>query len=464
MKEVIVSVLLFVFTGLFLDCQEGSANTYSSDSGSKFSIGGFIRGGFYSWTDKTDDRLYVSTAFSDISLKLDAHNISNLRAYADIRFRYGSEFLNPVSKFDIREAWAGIINNKWDLSIGQKIIKWGRCDFTNPISSLSPLNTVLRSPDREDMNMANLLADLNLYPSEKINLEAVIMPFYRSSVLIIDPVPLPDFVTIKELPALVTDKEMFSYGLKSDFHFRMIDWSISWFEGYNPMPGIALTEFNIDLEQSIPVPSMELSVKPYKTRIAGIDFETIIGSVGLRGEASWSDPLLSHSKYEYVPMPEIEWIAGADWSTGQFIFTAEYSGKYIIDFAPSDVAPLIGTEPDLAELVELMSTPGFDYEYYVTQQVSAFNRLYNNQLKKQYHFLGLRIEAEILYGKLLPSLFTMYNFTSRDMLLIPELEIKPADAIAVRIGAEIYSGPKGSMYDLINDFMNSVYVSLRFDF
>ena len=50
------------------------------------------------------------------------------------------------------------------------------------------------------------------------------------------------------------------------------------------------------------------------------------------------------------------------------------------------------------------------------------------------------------------------------MLLIPELEIKPADAIAVRIGAEIYSGPKGSMYDLINDFMNSVYVSLRFDF
>jgi hypothetical protein len=58
----------------------------------------------------------------------------------------------------------------------------------------------------------------------------------------------------------------------------------------------------------------------------------------------------------------------------------------------------------------------------------------------------------------------MYNFTSHDWLLIPELKIKPADGLAITIGVEFYSGRKGSLYDLVDDFMNSAYMSLRVDF
>ncbi len=70
----------------------------------------------------------------------------------------------------------------------------------------------------------------------------------------------------------------------------------------------------------------------------------------------------------------------------------------------------------------------------------------------------------MLYGKFSPSVFTIYNFTSRDLLIIPEMKIKPADGLAITIGAEIYSGMKDSLFDLIDDFMNGVYVSLRVDF
>ena len=86
---------------------------------------------------------------------------------------------------------------------GQKIIKWGRCDFTNPTSKLSPINMISRSPDREDMDMGNLLVSANYYPWTKVKLEAVIVPYYRSSVLIIDPIPLPEYVVINQLPSLV---------------------------------------------------------------------------------------------------------------------------------------------------------------------------------------------------------------------------------------------------------------------
>ena len=67
-------------------------------------LSGFVRGGFYAGIDKTDDKLYIPSAFSDFGLKFGTGNERNFKAFADIRFRYGSEFLEPVSKFDIREA------------------------------------------------------------------------------------------------------------------------------------------------------------------------------------------------------------------------------------------------------------------------------------------------------------------------------------------------------------------------
>ena len=81
-------------------------------------------------------------------------------------FSYGVEFLEPVNRLDIREAYVKVNGKRWDLSAGQKIVKWGRADFTNPTSKLSPQNLISRSPDREDMDMGNLLSAFNWYPSD----------------------------------------------------------------------------------------------------------------------------------------------------------------------------------------------------------------------------------------------------------------------------------------------------------
>jgi len=198
--------------------------------------------------------------------------------------------------------------------------------------------------------------------------------------------------------------------------------------------------------------------------MAGLDFESSIGSLGLRGEAALSTPSLSYSTNEYVPMKEVKWVAGMDWSQGNWRFTGEYSGKYIPGFKAAQVDPIIGTEPDYTKLAGYLATPGFDINEYVRQQVEAFNRLYNYQLKKYYHSAGLRVEAELLYGKLLPSLFSMYNFTSKDLTIIPEIRYKPADGLTIAAGAELFSGRKGSLYDIVNDFMNTIYAAIKVNF
>lgn len=461
MNNILRILILFFF---LIPAISSAQEIPASDTEKTGLLYGFIRAGFYAGKDASDNKPYISSAFSDLGLKVQNKDNQLFKAFADLRFRYGTEFLEPVTRFDIREAYITLNGKWWDVSVGQKIIKWGRADFTNPTSKLSPRNLVSRSPDSEDMDMGNLLMSARMHPSSFISLEADLIPYYRSSVLLIDPITLPSYVRINQIEALVTDKKVFSYGLKADLHLKSVDMGLSWFDGYDPMPGTALTGFNLDLSGPVPVPNTELTMTPYKIRNIGLDFETTAGSIGLRGEAAWTIPYGSSMAYEYVPFEEIKWVAGFDWASGNWRFTAEYSGKSIIDFVLATADPFIGTEPDPAQLAFLLSIPNFNMEEYVRQQVGAFNRLYNYQMERAYHSAGFRIESDLFYGKLTPSVFTLYNFTSHDFLVIPELIYKPADGLAISIGGEFYSGRKGSVYDIIDEFMNCIRFSIRVDF
>ena len=103
---------------------------------------------------------------------------------------------------------------------------------------------------------------------------------------------------------------MFTWGLKAQMHLTGLDMSLSSFDGYDPMPGIALTNFSLEMSGPVPAISIEMGMTPYKIGILGFDFETTAGSIGLRGEAAWSFPYKSFKTEEYVPLSEINYVAG----------------------------------------------------------------------------------------------------------------------------------------------------------
>jgi hypothetical protein len=372
-------------------------------------------------------------------------------------------FRSPVKEFDLREGFIEAYGKKWDLSAGQKIILWGRADFTNAASKLSPHNYLLRSPDREEIDMGNFLGEFNYYLTEKISLQAVVIPVYRASILNIEQVALPAYVTYNQINSFVNSKT-FSYGLKADLHLTEVDIGLLWFDGFDPMQGIAITAFSIDTGTGIPQPRIELSEMPYKTRMAGLDFETSTGAFGIRGEFTLSAPVKDYRTYEYVPLPAFDAVLGGDWSSGNWRITGEYHGRFNYNFIPPGIKPLIGSEPDYSVISQMMAVPGFDFRNLVFMQTGAFNRLFNYQLKRIYHTGALRIETDLGYGKITPSVFTSYNFTTREIYVIPEIRYKPSDGITVTAGADLYSGPGGSLYDIIKDFMNNIYMAVRFDF
>ncbi|MCU0363894.1 MAG: hypothetical protein MUE32_11100, partial [Bacteroidales bacterium] len=190
-KSYCFALLLVFLNASPLPGQDAVAGVYSGP-GQGF-LSGFVRGGFYGAIDRQDNnKFYFPSAYSDVSLKLSLSNDLNFKAFADMRYRYGVEFSEEVSALELREGYVTLYGRKWDFTAGKQIIKWGRADFTNPSSNLSPLNLVSRSPDREDMYMGNLIARLDLYPATWLKLEGNLVPFYRPSVLIIDPYPFPE--------------------------------------------------------------------------------------------------------------------------------------------------------------------------------------------------------------------------------------------------------------------------------
>lgn len=421
--------------------------------------GGFVRGGIFLSTGEYKHD--INALFGDASLNITLENRLNIKGYADLRIRTGQQFGENATGFELKEAW-GMYYNKWmGISIGKKIVKWGKTDFFTPLSKFNPVDYSFRTPDREDSELGNIVAEVVITPSPFFRFSVVSAPLWNPSILMTRPLEIPRYISL-ELPwGLSSENGFYSYGLRADILFRGFDAGIQWFHGPDPMPGLKLV--SADLSDLM---NLDISIKgiPYVINSAGADFEGVVAGSVVRGALSWSKPVEEKTGKEEVPFSMLEWVAGFDLTPGDFRITAEYSGRRIFDFYESPYEPLIGRELDLSQLALLFQDPSFDPDEFLRLQTEAFNRLYNNQLKEYYHSAGLRIEAETFYGRLIPSLSGIYNFTSRDLVLIPSLRYKPADGFTLTAGLDYYSGAKGGLYDIVDDFMNSFYVSLRIDF
>lgn len=437
---------------------------YSLISSSLFSqqnsllYGGFLRSGAYIGTGDYDDNF--TAFFADAAINISATDKTRYNGYADLRIRYGKEFGKSGDLLSIKETWVSCYGKWIEVFAGKKIIKWGRTDFFSPQSRLNPVDFSFRSPDHDDADLGNLLAGITVTPASMIKVSVIAIPFWNPSVMITEPLKLPSNVNLT-VPKGLQNGNAISTGIRADFILKSIDFGIQYYHGFERLPGIKLT--STDWGNPM-LPALTLEGVPYIQNAAGADFEIAADIFTLRGEVSYSRPITQKEDNEEIPFPQIEWVAGLEYIKGAFTFSFEYYGKKNIEFYKSSVPPIFGIEPDYSALASMIGTPGFDPDEYIRQQIESFNRMYNYQLEPYYHSSGLRIEADLLNGLLRPSLATLYNFTSRDLTIMPVLKYKPADGVTLSAGLDYYHGRKGSMFDIIDGFMNNAFFSLRIDF
>ena len=289
--------------GLFEDA--GSSDDSSEETQEKtYELTGFLRGVYYGGLNSGDEEAETKSGYAEAAMKLGIRHGRFGDAFSDIRFRKGVEFTEELEDWDFREAYVKTYIGRFDVIFGQQVVTWGRADGFNPTDNISPKNMLVRSPNEDDRRGSNFLfrTFFNLQP---VRLEAIWVPYYQASVLPIDVIPLPTNVSIGEPQYPEETVENSGFALKANLELAKFDGSLSYFNGYNPFPGI-------DLGTQTPS-NFTMMPHAYRMHVSGADFSTmLLGKVGLRGEFAYRRPYDDWKESVYIPNPDLQYTVGFD--------------------------------------------------------------------------------------------------------------------------------------------------------
>lgn len=296
---------------------------------SPFQLSGYGRGVLYTGTYESPSLPEIRSGYGEAALKINAFSGMRGKLFSEIRFRSGYEYNEQINQFQLREAYADLYLGNFDLRAGQQIIAWGRADGINPTNNLTPQDYFVRSPEPYDIRMGNFLVRGRYAIKSRIRLEGIWVPVYRHSVYRFDLFDMPDFVNFADPYNPGAALKNGSFAGKVEFLFDRFDGSVSWFNGYDPMPGIEAGPLP---ETPGEDPSIDLYARPFRQQTVGFDFSFGLGSFGVRGEAAYREPDAAYKGEIFVPNRDLRYVLGIDRSFRGFSMMVMYCGQYVFDF------------------------------------------------------------------------------------------------------------------------------------
>ena len=419
---------------------------------------GYGRGVLYAGSYQSPGRPEIRSGYGEAALKINAFSGIRGKFFSEIRFRSGYEYKNQINQFQVREAYADLYLGDFDLRAGQQIIAWGRADGINPTNNLTPQDYFVRSPEPDDRHLGNFLLRGRYTIKSRIRLEGIWVPVYRHSVYRFDLFDLPDYVNFKDSYKPDAMLKNGSFAGKLEFLFDRFDGSVSWFNGYDPMPGIASAPLPETPGEN---PSINLYAKPFRQQTVGLDFSFGIGSFGIRGEAAYREPEAAFKGEIFVPNRDLRYVLGIDRSVGIINIMVLYSGQYVFDF---EELQILQNFPEIEP--EMLQQPGVwgMLGPIMDQQLAGFNRVIFDQTKEFMHTLAARPAISLFHDVLDLEVFGLYNISTEEWALLPRLSWSVSDNLKLGIGGQYFEGPLNTRYDLIAPVFNGGYMELRYTF
>ena len=100
----------------------------------------------------------------------------------------------------------------------------------------------------------------------------------------------------------------------------------------------------------------------------------------------------------------------------------------------------------------------------INLQLARTNQILFMQTARVQHLASLRAEWLTAHDTLSLSALALVNFTTREVLAAPKLGYRLSDALSASLGAEIYTGPDGTLFGLIDEILSAGYTELRYIF
>lgn len=430
-----------------------------------FTLGGFFQSASYLSQDPLSQNAKVQSAYAQLGLGLDVQLNDWAGARGEVRLRYGSEFDLDIAEVEIREAYVKLNPGVISFRLGKLIAPWGKASVLNPTDRLSPTDPLVRSPETDDRKEGIWGLEGGLQLGTHLNVSLIWNPLYAPSRLVIDPIPMPDYLLFLEAEYPSLELRESSLGVKLDLRTSPADLSLYGFQGYHTWPGIRYDSFSFS-EENLEPEVLRLALKAYRIQMLGVDISLPLGSWVWTSEGAWFRSMEAQKSQEYLPYPELSYASELERSWDHLQLLAGYYGKYILDFRPPELEP--GLEADLENFLPIFK-PGIfpgaaELDPLLSEQVGAFNRLYNYQLENVYHSLYTNLRLQLFYQTLELSLPLIWHLTTREWILQPSVNYRATDGLSLKLGFEAFYGPEASLLDLVGPTINALFFSLRITF
>lgn len=436
----IVTAVLLVIHFVSLPAQNLFEDATGGLSDNQYQLSGYIRGVSYLGQENDKHLSDLKSVYGESSISINIPGGSIASGFAEIRFKRGHEFSNKTSDIYLREAFVGFHFDKFDLKAGNQIIAWGRADGWNPTDIITPQNPIVRSPEPDDMYIGNLMANINYQLTDQLSFEGIWIPVYKPSVLPVKHSYFPDNISFISGKYPDTKLKNGSYAFKFNISLPEAGGSVSYFNGYQILPGIDLGTYEYNGQDF----EMEFLPRAYHEQRIGLDFSTTFDSFGVRAEAAWQIPTDDYEAEAYIPNPDIEYVIGLEKDIGKFNIIAQYIGIAVLEYKEMEQP----TDP----------------EGMILNSLEKYNRLITMHQDKVSHIMFVRPSLLILHNNLQAELLSMYNFTTKEIMISPKISYDLSDVAEISAGYNYYYGEKDSLYDMIDSIMNGLFAEMKVSF
>ncbi|MES1981847.1 MAG: DUF1302 family protein [Pseudomonadota bacterium] len=365
----------------------------------KLDLNGSVRAGYFSSSRKLDDEKNLGTG--SLWLKASPELGAGVSVVVEGWIRNDQSLGSGANVSRLREGYTDFSLGNTDFRIGKQIIVWGRADRLNPTDNLSPRNYTLLTAEDDDQRLGAPAAKAT-YHLQEFALTAIWLTGFTPNVLPIAAQPNVQFT--ERRPAAPQG------ALRLDHTGGAVDWSVSYFNGLDLNPDIAI--------RGIGPAGLNLELEHNRIRVLGMDAATVAGRYGLRAEAAYSWTANTGENDYTVKKPFLYAVAGGDRTFFDYLnINIQYYFR------------LISNYQDPREIANPVQRP-----------VAVQGAVLSGQLNHFSHGLSLHIGNKWLNETLEGDIAAVASFTDRDYALRPKLVYAFSDHTRGTIGADLYRG------------------------
>ena len=100
----------------------------------------------------------------------------------------------------------------------------------------------------------------------------------------------------------------------------------------------------------------------------------------------------------------------------------------------------------------------------INLELGRTNQILFSQTARVQHLASARVEWLTAHDALSLSALGIVNVTTHEWLASPKIGYRASDALTAYLGAEIFMGPDGTLFGLVDEVLSAGYAELRLIF